>query len=129
MKNAGYHNQANFTQEDVMPDNTEAIADIVELANVATYDQNTIATLTNMDAQLCKEIAATNSKPADALERLRNKQKPTENRTRNYCWSCGIQSNHPSGECTNKKEGHVATSTFRDKKGGFGKTDVSEQVT
>ena len=65
VKNAGYHNQANFTQEDDIPDNAEALADISELANASTSDQNTIA-----NAQLCKEIAATNTKLADALERL-----------------------------------------------------------
>ena len=112
VQNAGYHNQANLTPEDAMPDNPEALSAIAELVNAATSDRNTIPTLTNTNAKLCKEIAATNSKLADALERLGNKQKPTENRTRNYCWSCGIQSNHPSGECTNKKEGHVATATF-----------------
>ena len=67
VKNAGYHNQANFTQEDAMPDNAEALAAIAELANTATSDRNTTATLTNKNAQLCKEIAATNSKIADAL--------------------------------------------------------------
>ena len=101
-----------------MPYNAEALASIAELDNAATSDRNTITTLTNTNAQLCKEIAATNSKLTDALERLGNKQKPTENRTRHYCWSCGSQSNHPSGECTNKKDGHVATATFQDKKGG-----------
>ena len=117
VQNAGYHNQANLAQEYAMPDNAEALAAIAELANAATSDQNTIATLTSTNAQLCKKIAATNSKLADALERLGSKQKPTENRTRHYFWSCGSQSNHPSGECTNKKYGHVATATFRDKKG------------
>ena len=121
VNNAGYHNQANFTQENEISGNAEALAAIAELANAATSDRNTISTLTNTNAQLCKEIAATNSKLADALERLRNKQNPTENRTRHYCWSCGSRSNHPSGECTNKKEGHVATATFRDKKGGLDK--------
>ena len=126
---AGYHNQANLTQEDAMSNNSEALSAISELANAATSYQNTIATLTNTNAQLWKDIAATNSKLADALERLGNKQKPTENRTRHYCWSCVSQSNHPSGEFTNKKEGHVATATFRDKKREIGQKDVSEQVT
>ena len=85
MQNAGYQNQANLMQEDTMPDNYEALAAIAELANTATSDRNTIATLTNKNAKLCKEIAATNSKLADALERPGNKQNPTENRTRHYC--------------------------------------------
>ena len=89
VQNAGYHNQANLTQEDAMPDNAEALSAISELANAATSNQNTIATLTNTNEQLCKEIATTNSKLADALERLGNKQKPTENRTQHYFWSCG----------------------------------------
>ena len=76
VQNTVYQNQANLIQEDAMPDNAEALAAIAELANTATSDQNTIATLTNTNAQLCKEIAATNSKLADALERLGNKQKP-----------------------------------------------------
>ena len=97
VKNAGYHNQANFTQEGAMPENSEALAAISELANAAMPDRNTIVTLTNTNAQLCKEISATNSKLADALERLENKQNPTENRTRYYCWSYGSRSNHPSG--------------------------------
>ena len=81
VKNAGYHNQANFTQEDTMLNNSEALATISELANAATSERNTIAALTKTNAQLCKEIAATNYKLADALERLKNKQKPTENHT------------------------------------------------
>ena len=103
VQNAGYQNQANLTQEDTIPDNAEALAAIAEFANVATSDLNTITTLTNTNKQLCKEIDATNYKLADALERLRNKQNPTENRTRHYCWSCGSRSNHPRSERTNKK--------------------------
>ena len=80
------------------------VAAISELANAATSNRITIATLPNTNAQLCKEIAATNSKLAEALERLGNKQNLTENSTRHYCWSCGSQSNHPSGECTKKKD-------------------------
>ena len=52
VQNAGYHNQANITQEDTMPKNAETLAAIAELANVATSDQNTTATLTNTNAQL-----------------------------------------------------------------------------
>ena len=76
--NAGYHNQANFTQENAMSENAEALAAIAGLDNAATSDRNTISTLTKTNAQLCKEISATNSKLADALERLENKQNPTE---------------------------------------------------
>ena len=99
-----------------MPDNAEVLAALTDLANAAISERNTIATLTNTNAQLRKEIAATNSKLADALEHLGNKQKPTENCTRYYFWSFGSQSTHPIGECTNKKDGHVSTATFRDKK-------------
>ena len=93
----------------------------VKLANAATSDRNKITTLTNTNAQLCKEIAATNSKLADALERLENKQNPTENRTRYYCWSCGSRSNHPSGECTNKKRRTRRHCKFLRQKGGSDK--------
>ena len=62
-----------------MPDNSEALVVIAELANVSTSYRNTIATFTNTNAQLCKDIAETNAKIVDALERLENKQKPTDN--------------------------------------------------
>ena len=50
VQNAGYQHQANLTKEDAMPNNDEALAAISELANVATSDRNTIATLTNTNA-------------------------------------------------------------------------------
>ena len=55
--NTGYKNQAKFTHEDAMPNNAEALAAIAEFANASTSDRNTIATLTNTNAQLCNEIA------------------------------------------------------------------------
>ena len=77
--NVGYQNQANFTHKNTMPDNAEALAAIAELINASTPDQNTIAKLTNTNAKLCKEIAENNIKLVDALEPLKNKQKPIEN--------------------------------------------------
>ena len=35
-----------------------------------------------------------------------------------YCWSCGSNATHDGTTCNRKKEGHEASATFQDRKGG-----------
>ena len=117
---AGYQGQANFTHEtdDAALDSSEALAAITDLANSAATDRKTIATLTETNKKLCKDVHDLTTKLTDALERRVTANKKPTFVNKHYCWSCGTNCNHTSRNCLKKKEGHNDKATFADKKSG-----------
>ena len=77
---------------------------------------NAIAGLEQRVKQMETSALQTNTNNQDPNYNIPVWQRPG-NRFK-YCWSCGSNATHEGKDCTRRKEGHIESATFQDRKGG-----------
>ena len=132
---AGATDYANNATSDVhegasLVDHHEETLDaLANLATATAHDRQSVATLTETNSLLTKELTTINAQLVTALlantklTRLLNTTKtsePTDPRfeARHYCWSCGYKCLHWSSQCPTPKDGHQKLAKASDTKGG-----------
>jgi hypothetical protein len=123
---SGYHaaNAAVIKTEDKMAE--AIIGALANLATVTANDRGVVATLTESNARLAKQLEDNTSELQD-LKALLNKER-TERRGQhtlnpypnNYCWNHGykVVNTHTSLSCNFPKQGHNREATRADNMGG-----------
>ena len=115
-RSAGYQaNNVSQAQTDVQdtPQEVQALEAIANLATASTENRESIATLTATNAALVKELVELRLEAKNLRATLSRR-----NKFSNYCWSCGMNCDHTSRACQNKKEGHKVQATLRNMLGG-----------
>jgi hypothetical protein len=101
------------------------IGDLANLATATETDRGVVATLTEANARLAKQLEKNTSELRDLKailkkERTERRGQRTFNPSPNYCWTHGykVANTHTSLSCNFPKQGHKREATRADNMGG-----------